>query len=907
MCQGSWPEVSHEVWCISNGACLSRTTRFELFLIMASLQLLLLLTLLVCSACGAGLDDKKGQLEDKLLEVQEATPVPYAIFQFISTAEGVSSYLVSGETEGKINISTDGWLYLSEALEWSPGKKHTLSIGALSADGETVDGPCTVVLHVVDVNNNPPIFDQVQYSGTIREHSPAGSSIVRVFATDADDPDTPNSQLSYSIESQIPNPTGVAFFTIDPNTGEISTTEEGAASLRARPGVRYSRGEARGSVDVLKKKFDEFCLPKNEIPVENNPFFTCVQRVESRQLNVMQDPDYTLIVRVEDLGGGAPTALSSITRVNIAVTQNLWISPGLLPIMENLKTDYPMLLTTVRANDPNALYRLVQKEREVPFPFTIDEDGNIFVTEPLDRETKDGYTLVVLAVDEQGVELESPMEIHVEVGDVNDNPPECTEAEMVLEVQENEKIGSRVGDLKVHDADEQRNSLLVYSILSQSPTNPSDGMFFIDETRGTIQVANHNFRRKDVPKYHLKVSVTDGAHSTVCNVVINIIDLNNEIPIFEKNDYGRYSVPELAEIGDTLLTIKATDADDPGTGSSKVDYHITAGDPDNVFAIEVDDATGEGRIYIARPLDYETQSTYNLQIDARNPEPLIEGVNYDDRSTAVVAIELVDVDEPPVFTLDIMNVNIPENVTVGTTILTADAKDPEGHKIMFKLEGDEHGWLDLNAETGELKTKATMDREVVDQLTVRIIAYESEGQMQQTEREVSIQLMDVNDNYPKLQRSRGFICVKKPEPLILTAVDGDAEPFGEPFTFTLQLTNRKSQNWALVSVNGTSAKLTLKKKPTSDQTISIPVNIKDNAGMGITQKIDVRVCNCTQMGYCFIAPESPAWKFSLSTTVGILGGVLGFIVLLLGFFICRTKKKGKKETTTADGETNAML
>lgn len=68
---------------------------------------------------------------------------------------------------------------------------------------------------------------------------------------------------------------------------------------------------------------------------------------ESRQLNVIQDPDYTLIVRVEDLGGGAPTALSSITRVNIAVTQNLWISPGLLPIMENLKTDYPMLLTTV--------------------------------------------------------------------------------------------------------------------------------------------------------------------------------------------------------------------------------------------------------------------------------------------------------------------------------------------------------------------------------------------------------------------------------------------------------------------------------------------------------------------------------------------------------------------------------
>lgn len=81
-------------------------------------------------------------------------------------------------------------------------------------------------------------------------------------------------------------------------------------------------------------------------------------------------------------------------------------------------------------------------------------------------------------------------------------------------------------------------------------------------------------------------------------------------------------------------------------------------------------------------MDYEVQSTYELHIDARNPEPLIEGVDYDNRSTTVVVIELVDVDEPPVFTVETVNVNVPENITVGTTILTADAKDPEGHKIM---------------------------------------------------------------------------------------------------------------------------------------------------------------------------------------------------------------------------------
>ncbi|MCI4391369.1 hypothetical protein PGIGA_G00133450 [Pangasianodon gigas] len=875
---------------------------------MASAQLLLL-TLLVSSAYGVGLEDKKGPLDHKVLDVPEATPVPYAIFQFTSTAEGVSSYRLSGETEGKINISPDGWLYLEEALEWSPGKRYSLSIEALSDEDDIVDGPYTVVLQVVDVNNNPPIFNQNQYSGTIREHSPAGIPFVQVVATDADDPDTPNSQLSYSIESQIPNTNGEAFFSIDSNTGEISTTEEGAASLKARTGVRYSRGETRGSVDVLKRKFDEFCLPRNNVPFEDNPFFTCVQRAENRRMNVIQDPDYTLIVRVEDLGGGAPGALSSVTRVNIAVIQNLWISPGPINIMENLLVEYPMLLTTVRANDPNALYRLVQKEREVPFPFTINEDGEIYITEPLDREIKTMYILVVLAEDEEGVELESPMEIQVEVGDANDNAPKCVNDKSVFEVQENEKVDSHVGDLLVHDADKENtpNSLLTYKLLSQSPTNPSDRMFNIDQASGRIQVAKNNFRRKDVPQYNLKVSVTDGVHSTECDVVINIIDLNNEVPIFEKNDYGTYSVPELAKVGDTLLTVKATDADDPGTGSSKVEYHITAGDPDNVFAIEVDDATGEGRVYIARPLDYEVQSTYKLHIDARNPEPLIEGVDYDNQSTTVVVIELVDVDEPPVFTVDTVNVNIPENITVGTTILTANAKDPEGHKIMFKLEGDEHGWLDLNTESGELKTKAEMDREVVDKLTVRIIAYESEGQMQETEREVSIQVMDVNDNYPKLQKTQGFMCVKKPEPLVLTAVDGDAEPFGEPFTFTLQL-GRKSPNWEIAPVNGTAAKLVLKKKPTTDQTFNIPVNIVDNAGVGVTQTFEVRVCNCTELGYCYVEPGTHAWKFGVSTTAAILGGVVGFIVLFLVIIICRIKKKDKKkETATADGEANSML
>lgn len=50
---------------------------------------------------------------------------------------------------------------------------------------------------------------------------------MRAFATDLDDPETPNAKLSYSILSQIPDVTKIPLFQIDSVTGEISTTPEG--------------------------------------------------------------------------------------------------------------------------------------------------------------------------------------------------------------------------------------------------------------------------------------------------------------------------------------------------------------------------------------------------------------------------------------------------------------------------------------------------------------------------------------------------------------------------------------------------------------------------------------------------------------------------------------------------------
>ena len=74
---------------------------------------------------------------------------------------------------------------------------------------------------------------------------------------------------------------------------------------------------------------------------------TCISLSESRRRN-LEDPDFTLRVRVQDLAGESENALSAIANVHIAVQQNLWVSPGQITIKEHLETSYPMVIAKVR-------------------------------------------------------------------------------------------------------------------------------------------------------------------------------------------------------------------------------------------------------------------------------------------------------------------------------------------------------------------------------------------------------------------------------------------------------------------------------------------------------------------------------------------------------------------------------
>uniref|UniRef100_A0A8C4TJW8 Cadherin 17, LI cadherin (liver-intestine) n=1 Tax=Erpetoichthys calabaricus TaxID=27687 RepID=A0A8C4TJW8_ERPCA len=615
---------------------------------------------------------------------------------------------------------------------------HSESLQDISAQDEnsvTVEGPVNIKITVLDINDNKPIFNQTIYNGVVRQHSRPGRPFMRVFATDKDDPNTPNAKLNYSILTQIPELHQVNLFQIDSETGEISSTPDG-----------------------------------------------------TRQLDPSKHMHYVLFITVKDLEGLSVNSLSDNAKVQIEVKENLWQPPGPVSIKENSTEPHPVFITQVRWNEPGAIYELGEKERYSKFPFMINRDGNIYVTDPLDSEESERYVLVVFAKGKNNENLEQPLEILILVEDINDNPPVCVQDVTTFEVQENEKIGNQIGILQATDMDRKKeNSFLKYELLDQEPDQPNARMFMIDPYSANIQISNDNFQKKIVSEYKLKVRVSDmDGEPTVYLTTYSFFIFTFQYPPL--------NISEDAAIGTLMCKIRATDADDPGTGSWKIIYKVAEGDPTGMFIVDTDEETNEGYVKINKHLNFEKVSLYHLRIDARNPEPLVFGIDYNSNSSMYLAIGVNNVNEAPEFDSSFYHKVVLENITVGSVILRVHAIDPEGSLVRYRLEDDKFDWLTIDPNSGEITTQAYLDREVTSLYTIRVLATVY----------VSISLEDVNDNPPSLdvRNNPHIFCypLQQKYHVRINATDKDLSHNGPPFQFSIQ--QQHLNDWEISVVDG---------------------------------------------------------------------------------------------------------
>uniref|UniRef100_A0A2R9BHY8 Cadherin-17 n=1 Tax=Pan paniscus TaxID=9597 RepID=A0A2R9BHY8_PANPA len=775
------------------------------------------------------------------------------IFQFKANPPAVT-FELTGETDNIFMIEREGLLYCTRALDRETRSTHNLQVAALDANGIIVEGPVPITIEVKDINDNRPMFLQSKYEGSVRQNSRPGKPFLYVNATDLDDPATPNGQLYYQIVIQLPMINNVMYFQINNKTGAISLTREG-----------------------------------------------------SQELNPAKNPSYNLVISVKDMGGQSENSFSDTTSVDIIVTENIWKAPKPVEMVENSTDPHPIKITQVRWNDPGAQYSLVDKEKLPRFPFSIDQEGDIYMTQPLDREEKDAYVFYAVAKDEYGKPLSYPLEIHVKVKDINDNPPTCPSPVTVFEVQENERLGNSIGTLTAHDRDEENtaNSFLNYRIVEQTPKLPMDGLFLIQTYAGMLQLAKQSLKKQDTPQYNLTIEVSDKDFKTLCFVQINVIDINDQIPIFEKSDYGNLTLAEDTNVGSTILTIQATDADEPFTGSSKILYHIKKGDSEGRLGVDTDPHTNTGYVIIKKPLDFETAAVSNIVFKAENPEPLVFGVTYNASSFAKFTLIVTDVNEAPQFSQHVFQAKVSEDVAIGTKVGNVTAKDPEGLDISYSLRGDTRGWLKIDHVTGEIFSVAPLDREAGSPYRVQVVATEVGGSSLSSVSEFHLILMDVNDNPPRLAKDYTglFFChpLSAPGSLIFEATDDDQHLFRGPH-FTFSLGSGSLQNdWEVSKINGTHARLSTRHTDFEEREYVVLIRINDGGRPPLEGIVSLPVtfCSCVE-GSCF----RPAGRQTGIPTVGMAVGILLTTLLVIGIilavvFIRIKKDKGKDNVESA--------
>jgi len=109
-------------------------------------------------------------------------------------------------------------IHLAKPLEYEKVSSYTLTLRVTNALGESTEVELNI--KVEDANNLAPVFYDIE-SGSVLEHEPAGTEVMRVAAIDWDGT-YPNNRVTYRID----DPEMREMFHIDPDTGVITTNKE---------------------------------------------------------------------------------------------------------------------------------------------------------------------------------------------------------------------------------------------------------------------------------------------------------------------------------------------------------------------------------------------------------------------------------------------------------------------------------------------------------------------------------------------------------------------------------------------------------------------------------------------------------------------------------------------------------
>lgn len=229
------------------------------------------------------------------------------------------------------------------------------------------------------------------------------------------------------------------------------------------------------------------------------------------------------------------------------------------------------------------------------------------------------------------------------------------------------------------------NAAIAYTILSQEPTLPHNQMFTINRDTGVISVLTTGLDRESFPTYTLVVQAADlqgDGLSTTATAMITVTDINDNPPIFNPTSYQGLVPENEANVAITTLTV--TDGDVANTPAWVAVYTIL-NDNEKQFVVITDPVTNEGVLKTAKGLDFEAKQQYILYVAVTNVAPFEVTLST---STATVTVDVIDVNEAPIFIPAQKRVEVPEDFGVGLEITSYTAREPDTfmeQKITYRI------------------------------------------------------------------------------------------------------------------------------------------------------------------------------------------------------------------------------
>ncbi|KAF1589659.1 UNVERIFIED_CONTAM: Cadherin-15, partial [Eudyptes pachyrhynchus] len=408
-----------------------------------------------------------------------------------------------------------GKVFLNAMLDREENDRFRLKAFALDLGGVTLEDPTDLEIIVVDQNDNRPLFRQDVFTGRVVEGAEPGTCVMTADATDADDPDTDNAVLRYSILEQ-----GAAgMFGINATTGEICT---------ARPGLdRETVGVYNLTVQAADMSGDGLTTTATAViyleDINDNP------------------PEFTkeeFSMEVEEQAAGVDVGKVFVHDKDLAGSLN-WLAK--FTILEGDPEGAFTIRTDPYTNDG------VLSVAKVGTGQLGDHGGGGPMArltrgpsqQPLDHEVRDRFELTVSVQNERPLEPTAPASpralatVRVRVRDVNEAPV-FRENPRRVSVLEGVPPGTPVTTYTASDPDTHQLQTLTYALLY----DPADWLQ-LDPHAGTVRTKRELLHPSAFLQggwYIALVLARDDAEpplSATGTLSIEILEVNDHAPLLQ--------------------------------------------------------------------------------------------------------------------------------------------------------------------------------------------------------------------------------------------------------------------------------------------------------------------------------------------------------------------------------------